>query len=77
MPGVVSATEEKDKFVVNAAIPIGGLTAGDYVVRAIIGLENQPAGRVFRAFRKVGLIRSVASSDRRIDAERSHRHGGL
>jgi len=54
MPGVVSATEEKDKFVVNAAIPIGGLTAGDYVVRAIIGLESQPAGRVFRAFRKVG-----------------------
>ena len=52
VPGVVSATNEPDKFVVNAAIPIGALPPGDFIVRAIVGLEDQPAGRVYRIFRK-------------------------
>jgi hypothetical protein len=52
IPGVVSATNESDKFVVNAAIPIGALPPGDFIVRAIVGLEDQPAGRVYRIFRK-------------------------
>ena len=53
VPGVVSATNEPDKFIVNAAIPIGALPPGDFIVRAIVGLEDQPAGRVYRIFRKV------------------------
>jgi len=52
VPGVVSATNEDDKFLVNAAIPIGTLAPGDYIVRAIIGLEGSPAERVYRTFRK-------------------------
>jgi VWFA-related protein len=52
VPGVVSATTENDKFIVNAAIPIGALPPGDFIVRAIVGLEDQPAGRVYRIFRK-------------------------
>jgi hypothetical protein len=41
-----------DKFVVNAAVPIGALPAGDFVVRAVVGVEGQAAGRVYRTFRK-------------------------
>lgn len=52
VPGVVSGTAEEDKFIVNAAIPIGALPPGDFIVRAIVGLEGQPAGRVYRIFRK-------------------------
>jgi hypothetical protein len=52
LPGVLSATNEPDKFIVNAAVPIGALPPGDYVVRAVVGVEGQPAGRVIRTFRK-------------------------
>ena len=58
--GVVSATNEPDKFIVNAAIPIGALPPGDFIVRAIVGLEDQPAGRVYRIFRK-GALRGMGS----------------
>jgi VWFA-related protein len=49
----VDATTEADRFNVTAAIPVGALPPGDYVVRAIIGLEGQPEGRVVRTLRKV------------------------
>jgi hypothetical protein len=51
-PGVLDATNEADRFQATAAIPIGGLPAGDFVVRAIVGMEDRPAGRVVRTFRK-------------------------
>jgi hypothetical protein len=50
----IDATSEPDRFNVTAAIPIGVLAAGDYVIRAIVGVEGQPAGRVVRTLRKVG-----------------------
>jgi hypothetical protein len=53
MPGTFTATDEADKFLVSAAVPIGALPAGDYVVRATIAAEGQPAGRIVRPLRKV------------------------
>lgn len=53
MPGVFAATTEADRFMVSAAIPIGALPPGDYVVRATIAAENQAGGRVVRPIRKV------------------------
>lgn len=53
MPGAFAATNEADRFLVTAAIPIGALPSGDYVVRATIAAENQAGGRVVRPIRKV------------------------
>lgn len=41
-----------DRYLATGAIPIGGLPPGDYVIRAVIGLEGQPAGHVMRILRK-------------------------
>jgi hypothetical protein len=41
-----------DRYIATGAIPIGALPPGDYVVRAIVGIEGQPAGRVVRTLRK-------------------------
>ncbi len=51
-PGVFTATEEADRFLVTAAVPIGALPPGDYVVRATVAAEGQPGGRVVRPLRK-------------------------
>lgn len=53
MPGTFTATDEADKFLVSAAVPIGALPAGDYVVRATIAAEGQAGGRIVRPLRKV------------------------
>lgn len=52
MPGTFTATDEADKFLVTAVVPIGALPAGDYVVRATIAAEGQAGGRVVRPLRK-------------------------
>jgi VWFA-related protein len=51
----VDATSEPDRFNVTAAIPLGALPAGDYVIRALVNLEGQPEGRVVRTLRKLRL----------------------
>jgi VWFA-related protein len=57
MPAAIAATGDEDRFTVTAAIPIGGLEPGDYVIRALVGKavgdDFQPAGRVVRTLRKV------------------------
>jgi VWFA-related protein len=55
LPGAFAGTSEPDKFLVTAAIPVGALPAGDYVVRAIVAAKDQPAGRVVRTIRKVAV----------------------
>ncbi len=45
-------TSEADRFSGTAQIPIDGLPPGDYVVRAIVGLDGQPEGRILRTLRK-------------------------
>jgi hypothetical protein len=53
VPGAFTATAEPDKFLASAAVPIGALPAGDYVVRATVAAEGQAGGRVVRPVRKV------------------------
>lgn len=53
LPGAIAATSEPDRFIVTAALPIGALAPGDYVVRAIVAAQGQAAGRVLRPLRKV------------------------
>ncbi len=53
MPGAFAATNEADRFLVTAAIPIGALPPGDYVVRATVAALNQAGGRVVRPLRKI------------------------
>jgi hypothetical protein len=55
LPGAFAGTSEPDKFLVTAAIPVGALPAGDYVVRAIVAAKDQPGGRVVRTIRKVAV----------------------
>jgi hypothetical protein len=50
VPGALGAVG--DHHGASGAIPIGALPPGDYVVRAVIGVEGQPAGRVVRTLRK-------------------------
>jgi VWFA-related protein len=52
LPAALEGSSEPDRFRATAAIPIGGLPTGDFVVRAFVQVEGQPFGRVLRAFRK-------------------------
>jgi VWFA-related protein len=42
----------QNRYVAKGALPIGGLPAGDYIVRALVGLEGHPMTRVTRTLRK-------------------------
>jgi hypothetical protein len=53
IPGAVAETRSTDRRLATAAIPIGGLPPGDYVIRAVVSLPGQPSGRVVRTIRKV------------------------
>ena len=39
-------------MIATVAIPIGALTAGDYVVRVSVAMPGQPSARVLRTLRK-------------------------
>ncbi len=47
----ISATSEAGKYIVMTPIALGALPPGDYIVRAIVGLDGQPAGRTLRTLR--------------------------
>ena len=49
----IEATEDASKFRASGAIPIGALPPGDYVVRALVGIQDKPFGRVIKTIRKV------------------------
>jgi VWFA-related protein len=51
MPGAIAPTKDDLLRVATAALPIGSLPAGDYIVRAIINADGQQA-RVVRTLRK-------------------------
>lgn len=48
----VAATPEPDRFVVTTAIDIATLPPGDYVIRAIVGIDGFPSTRLARVLRK-------------------------
>jgi VWFA-related protein len=54
IPGAVADTRATDRRIATAAIPIGGLPPGDYIVRAVVSMEGEQAGRVSRTIRKIG-----------------------
>jgi hypothetical protein len=41
-----------DRYVARGAVPLGALPPGDYIVRAMVGLEGHPMTRVTRTLRK-------------------------
>ena len=49
---VARSETEADLFRVIAPINLGTLPPGDYIVRAIVGLDGQPSGRIVRTLRK-------------------------
>jgi hypothetical protein len=48
-----SASNEKDKFLLSATLPIASLEPGDYTVRAVVGVEGHPEGQVTCTLRKL------------------------
>ena len=50
--GRVLGSSEPDRFVATGSVNIATLAPGDYVLRAVMSFNGQPAGRVFRTFRK-------------------------
>lgn len=48
-----SQSNEPDKFILNAKVPIAKLAPGDYVVRLIVKMGDAPEGRLVRTLRKV------------------------
>jgi hypothetical protein len=54
VPGVLSPSSDPDRYSATGTITVGILPPGDYVIRAIIGVEGQPAGRVVRTLHKSG-----------------------
>ena len=47
-------TAGESRYVATGVLPIGALSPGDYVVRAMVGIEGQPMTRVTRTLRKIG-----------------------
>ena len=58
-PAIITAevggqgTSEPDKFILSSKVPIAKLAPGDYVVRAVVQMEGQPEGKVYRTLRKI------------------------
>ena len=48
-----SASNEPDKFLLSAQIPLASLKPGDYTVRAVVAVEGHPDAQVTRTLRKV------------------------
>jgi VWFA-related protein len=48
-----SATSEPDKFILSAKLALGSLKPGDYLVRAVVGVQGQE-GKITRTLRKIG-----------------------
>jgi hypothetical protein len=48
-----AATSEPDRFQLTGKIPLAELAPGDYIVRAIVGVQGQAEGRILRTLRKV------------------------
>jgi len=52
-PLAIDPSGEEGRYLATGAVAIGALPPGDFVVRAIVGIEGQPAGQVVRTLRKV------------------------
>lgn len=52
IPGALRAVTGDARLIATVALPIGGLAAGDYVVRVLVTPAGQPPARVWRTLRK-------------------------
>jgi VWFA-related protein len=53
VPARITETSDPDRRVAVAALPIGSVFPGDYVVRAVVTDDGKPLGRTTRTLRKV------------------------
>lgn len=56
VPLAIQGTGE-NRYVAKGALPIGAVPPGDYIVRALVGLEGHPMTRVVRTLRKAIVAR--------------------
>jgi VWFA-related protein len=54
IPGAVGNVRRDSQRIATGAIPIATLKPGDYVIRAVVQAEGEPAGRVVGTLRKAG-----------------------
>ena len=52
VPAAIGATSDADRHIATAALPIGALPPGDFVVRAIVNTAGQVSGMVTQTLRK-------------------------
>jgi hypothetical protein len=50
--GRVLGSAEPDRFVATGSLSLDAVPAGDYVLRAVLSVNGQTAGRVFRTLHK-------------------------
>jgi hypothetical protein len=55
IPGAIREFSNREFRFALIAVPIGSLPPGDYIVRGVVTMEGQPAGRVSRTLRKAGM----------------------
>lgn len=53
LPLTPSATSEQDRFLLSAKLPIAALPAGDFLVRAVVGVEGEKDATITTTLRKV------------------------
>lgn len=54
LPGAIRPSPDPTRATLSGVLPIGALTPGDYVIRAVVTPAGGSAGRVIRTLRKVG-----------------------
>jgi hypothetical protein len=49
----ITATPEPDRFIVTAPVDLAALPPGDYAIRAVVGLDGQPATTILGTWHKI------------------------
>ena len=52
-PATMKRTAEADRFIARGALPLAKLAPADYVIRAIVSVDDKPVGRAIRVMRKL------------------------
>jgi len=52
VPGAIALTKDAERRRATGVVPIGQLSPGDYVLRAVVSLDGQPIATLARTLRK-------------------------
>ena len=52
VPGAIMTTKDADRRRATGVVPIGQLSPGDYVLRAVVSLDGKPIATLSRILRK-------------------------